>query len=117
MEEQRLSILIGRFTAAATAHGEALEAMDAGRADRHATMLARLYREIAAFGAAGRAGLLDAAERGTGAAAGMAAVYSLSHDAPRSLAILRRLAREPGLLGFRASVAIERWEKGELTLS
>lgn len=114
---QRLPLLIRRFIAAATAHGEALEAMDEARADRHAAMLACLYQEIVACGPEGRAGLLEAAERGTGAAAGMAAVYSLSHDAPRSLAILRRLAREPGLLGFRASVAIERWEKGELTLS
>jgi hypothetical protein len=28
------------------------------------------------------------------------------------LAVLRKLASEPGLLGFRASVVIERWEEG-----
>ena len=40
--------------------------------------------------------------------AGMAAVYSIRLDTGRCLAALHRVAQEPGLLGFRAGMAILR---------
>jgi hypothetical protein len=113
MPNDKLSRLLLRFGAAATAHHEALEAMDEERANTHARLIARLYESIWSEGLAGIAALLDLVECDTPVVAGMAAVYSMDFNPEKCLATLRRLAAEPGLLGFRASVAVERWEAGE----
>lgn len=112
MPNDKLEILLYRFCAAATAHHEALEDMDEERANTHARMVAGLYRAIMGEGPAGQAGLLALLDSDSPVVAGMAAVYSLDANPEICLVALRRVAAEPGLLGFRASVAIERWETG-----
>jgi len=112
MSDSRLELLLRRFGAAAMAHHEALEAMDEERANTHAMVIARLYESIWSEGAPGIAALLDLVECDTPVVAGMAAVYSMDFNPEKCLATLRRLALEPGLLGFRASVAVGRWETG-----
>lgn len=112
MQNDRLLRLLSRFCAAAAAHHDALEAMHEERANSHARMIAGLYNALLGEGPDGPAGLLALTDSDSPVVAGMAAVYSLSENPERSLAALRRLAAEPGLLGFRASVAIERWETG-----
>jgi len=112
MIDDRVARLLRRFSAAATAHHEALEAMDEERANTHALIIARLYESIWSEGAPGIAGLLALVDSEVPVVAGMAAVYSMDINPEKCLATLRRLAAEPGLLGFRASVAVERWETG-----
>ena len=109
----RLARLTSRFTAAARAHQQALDEMDEERAVVHVRVLAGLHAAIVAEGDVGREALLALTASEDGIVAGMAAVYAIRLDPPRCLAVLRRLAGEEGLLGFRASVALERWEKGE----
>ena len=112
MSNDKLTRLLQRFSAAATAHYEALEAMDEERANSHARMIAGLYQALVAEGPSGPAGLLALLESDSPVVAGMVAVYSLGDHPERCLAVLRRVATEPGLLGFRASVVVERWEAG-----
>jgi hypothetical protein len=112
MQDERLARLLRRFCAAATAHHEALEAMDEERANSHARMIAGLYDALIFEGAAGQTVLLTLLDSDSPVVAGMAAVYSLRSNPEMCLATLRKVATEPGLLGFRASVAIERWEAG-----
>jgi hypothetical protein len=112
MPDEKLQLLLRRFGAAATAHHEALEAIDEERANTHARMIAGLYEAVLREGAAGQAGLLSLTDSDFPVVAGMAAVYLLSSNPERCLAVLRRVATEPGLLGFRAGVAVERWETG-----
>jgi hypothetical protein len=112
MSDNRLELLLKRFAVAAEAHHEALEEMDEQRANIQARMIAGLYEAIQREGAAGIAGLLALVEVRSPIVAGMAAVYSLDQYPERCLELLRRLAAEPGLLGFRASVVVERWEDG-----
>lgn len=114
MDNEKLARLLTRFAVAAKIHYEALEAMDEGRANKQARLLAGLHEAIVGEGEAGRLALLALVDDENGVVAGLAAVYSLREDSPRCLAVLRRLAGEPGLLGFRASVALQRWEDGEL---
>ncbi|WP_298432206.1 hypothetical protein [Geobacter sp.] len=116
MADERLARLLRRFAAAAALHAAAVEAMDEGEAQHHAVVVDRLYAEIVRYGERGREELVLLAERSEGAVAGMAAVYSLRYYPQRSIPILRCLAEEPGLLGFRAGVALERWERGEWEL-
>jgi len=113
MNDEKLSLLIHRFAIAAQAHQAALEGMDEDRANAHARVISGLYAAIVREGLVGREALLVLLDSESGVVAGMAAVFSLRYNPSRSLAVLRRLADMEGLLGFRASVAIERWESGE----
>jgi hypothetical protein len=113
MNDERLSLLIRRFAIAAQAHQAALEDMDEDRANAHARVISGLYAAILREGDVGREALLALLDSESQVVAGMAAVYSLRYNPSRSLGVLRLLADKEGLLGFRASVAIERWESGE----
>lgn len=113
MPEEKLTRLLNRFAAAAMAHHAALEAMDEERANAHARMIAALHGALLREGEPGIAGLLTLLDSDAPVVAGMAAVHAMHLDPERCLATLRRVATEPGLLGFRASVAIERWESGD----
>jgi hypothetical protein len=109
----RLARLVSRFATAARAHQEALEELDESRAGTQVRIIAGLFEAIVREGNVGREALLALTESDNQVVAGMAAVYSMRYDPPRCLTVLRRLATQEGLLGFRASVAVERWEKGE----
>lgn len=113
MPEEKLARLMIRFAAASTAHHEALEAMDEEHCNTHARMIAALHKALLREGKPGMAGLLTLVDSKDLVVAGMAAVYMIHLNPERCLATLRRVAQEPGLLGFRASAAIERWENGE----
>lgn len=113
MQDDTLTRLLQRFAAAATAHYQALETMDERRATKQAGMVAGLYRSIIGCGEWGRQALLALVDDKDPVVAGMAAVYSIRYDCERCLATLQRIAEEPGLLGFRAQLALERWQSGE----
>ncbi|HEY6872428.1 MAG TPA: hypothetical protein VI298_06865 [Geobacteraceae bacterium] len=113
MSDDRLALLLVRFAVAARAHHEALAALDEVRANTHAQIVARLHEAIAREGKAGQDRLLALVDSDDPVVAGMAAVYSIRYSPERCVALLRRLAGEEGLLGFRARVALERWEAGE----
>jgi len=113
MNDEKLSLLIRRFAVAAQAHQTALEEMDEERANAHARVISGLNAAIIREGGAGREALLALLYSESQVVAGMAAVFSLRYSPSRSLEVLRMLAEKGGLLGFRASVALERWEKGE----
>jgi oligoribonuclease (3'-5' exoribonuclease) len=113
MQDDQLTRLLQRFATAAKAHYQALETMDEERANTHAKMIAGLYQSIVASGEGSSQALLELVDNSDPVVAGMAAVYSIRCNSKRCLATLGRVALEPGLLGFRAQVAIERWENGE----
>ena len=112
MNDEKLTVLIRRFAVAAQAHQAALEAMDEDRANAHSQVISGLYAAIICEGDVGREALLALLDSESQVVAGMAAVFSLGYNPSRSLEVLRLLAEQDGLLGFRASVALERWESG-----
>ena len=111
--DDRLALLLKRFAVAARAHHEALEALDAERTEAQARMIAGLHGALVREGKQGEELLLNLVDSPDPVVAGMAAVYSIRLDTGRCLAALRRVSKEPGLLGFRAEMAIQRWESGE----
>jgi hypothetical protein len=111
--EALLQRLLKRFALAAQTHHAALAALDAGRAENQARILAGLHESLLNSGEPGIEKLLELVNSSDPVVAGMAAVYSLHRDSRPCLAALRRVAQEPGLLGFRAGIAVERWESGE----
>lgn len=113
MADDRLNLLIKRFSVAAKAHNEALLALDEECANRHVLLINGLYEAIVREGEIGKEMLLTLVDSSDDAVAGMAAVYSIKYSPDRCVAVLRRLAAGEGLLAFRASVALQRWEEGE----
>ncbi len=111
--EERLLRLVSRFAVAAQAYQRALDELDEKRAALHVRVITGLHASIVAEGQAGREALLALTDSGDDTVVGMAAVYAIRLDPSRCLKVLRRLAKVEGLLGFRASVALERWEQGE----
>ena len=45
-----------------------------------------------------------------------AAVFSLKYATEQSIAILTRISKEPGILGFEAQQALQRWKEGSWQL-
>ena len=113
MNDEKLSLLVRRFAVAAQAHQTALEDMDEDRANAHARVISGLHAAIIREGDDGREALLALLDSESQVVVGMAAVFSLRYNPTRSIEVLRMLADKGGLLGFRASVALERWESGE----
>jgi len=113
MPDDKLTRLLHRFATTAKAHYKSLEEMNEERANTHAQMIVGLYRAIIGTGESGKQALLELVGDNDPVVAGMAAVYSIRYDSKRCLTTLERVALEPGLLGFRAQMAIERWESGE----
>jgi hypothetical protein len=109
----RLTLLVRRFATAARAHQEALETLDEERAAAQVRLISGLFAAIIREGEGGQVALLALTDSDDPVAVGMAAVFALRLDPERCLAVLRRLSAEEGLLGFRAGIAVERWEKGE----
>jgi hypothetical protein len=112
MKYEKITVLVRRFSCTAQAHQAAMEDMDENRANAHARIISGLYEAIIREGDAGRDALLALLDSESQVVAGMAAVFSLAYNPQRSLEVLRALADKGGLLGFRASVALERWESG-----
>lgn len=113
MQDDKLTRLLQRFAATAKSHHKAMEEMNEERANTCAQKIAVLHRSIIGTGESGKQALLELVGDNDPVVAGMAAVYSVRYDSKSCLATLRRVALEPGLLGFRAQMAIERWESGE----
>jgi len=113
MNDEKLSLLVRRFAVAAQAHQTALEDMDEDRANAHARVISGLHAAIIREGDDGREALLALLDSENQVVVGMVAVFSLRYNPTRSIEVLRMLADKGGLLGFRASVALERWESGE----
>jgi len=116
MTTERVMELVEEFAEAAEAHFEAVETLDEERASKQAARLARLFKDIVLQDEEGREALLALIDSKNRAVAGMAAVYSLRYSPARCEALLKRLAGQPGLLGFRAGAALQRWAEGDWPL-
>lgn len=115
MATEPLVELIEEFAEVADEHLDALERLDEEVANSLSARIFSLYHKIIRHDE-GREALLVLLESHNNAVAGMAAVFSLRYDPERSLPVLKRLSALPGLMGFRATVAVERWDKGEWNL-
>ena len=113
MTDDRISRLLERFARAAVSHNDAIERLDEQAAFRAVASLDRLFAAIAAEGESGREALLSLTGSPLPAVAGMAAVYLLPYYPARCRQVLAELATHPGLIGFRAGAALDRWDRGE----
>ncbi|QXE92858.1 hypothetical protein KP001_10220 [Geomonas subterranea] len=108
---EKVKKLVGWFAKAASRHAEAMEAMAEEVAAAEVADLDRFYRALQREG--GMAELLLLLEDPDPVVAGMVAVYAMPEAPEPCVARLTLIAGEPGLIGFRAQAALERWERGE----
>lgn len=110
---ENIDELVEAFAAASRRHFQATEEGDYETANREVDRIGEVFLKLRACGAEAREALMQLAMRGSDAAAEMAAAYSLKYDPDRSLSVLKRLSKDSGILGFKASQAIKRWKSGE----
>lgn len=110
-QQERVAKLIEWFVKAAQRHAEAMAALADESAASEVQSLNRFY--LAVQRGEGMESFLLLLEHADANVAGMAAVYAMREAPERCQAKLRDIARLPGLIGFRAQAALDRWENGE----
>ncbi len=103
---------VSAFVEATKLHYQATLAGNYKITNKYAQIIDEAFRKIVAMGVEARQALLANVDDDDNAVASMAAVYSLKFNPERALDALRRIADKPGLIGFGAQQAIQRWEEG-----
>ena len=116
MTQERIANLIADFVVATEKYHEATKQGNWQEVNKYAKHISRQFREIVETGDVARQALLEEVDNGDLGVASMAAAYSLKYATERSLAALRRIAKEPGIIGFGAKQALMRWEEGDWQL-
>jgi hypothetical protein len=93
-------------------HYEASLIGDWRTANKNAAIIGKTVKKLRSLGDEGRETLLSQSESEELSISAMAAVYSLKYAPEKSLSVLNRIAKEPGLIGFEAGQAILRWNEG-----
>jgi hypothetical protein len=104
--------LASRFARAAASYHEHNDQGDWRGANREAAKAARAFRQLIKHEIPGREALLALLLSDDTSVALMAAAFSLKYNPERSLAALEALSHHPGLIGFEADQAIQRWNEG-----
>lgn len=111
LREEKVAKLIEWFGKAAIRHAEAMANLQEEVAAAQVADLDRFYAVVLREGALDLfLALLDNEDERI---AGMAAVYALRDEPARCREVLVRLSTFPGLMGFRAQTALERWDSGD----
>lgn len=110
--ELEIQQLITKYAVAAHKHQEAIMEGNSRKANRQAKQIAETFQKIITTGELARKALLQLTQSEDEAVAVMAATFSLKYATGEAIAVLRRVAKRPDLLGFRSEQAIKRWEEG-----
>lgn len=109
----KVAALVQQFRDAAREHSKATLEGDYRVGNKAVARITKIFAKIRLHGTEAREALLQVALTGDPMEAGLAATYSMKFAPERSLAVLKRLAKDKSILGLAASHAVKRWEKGE----
>ena len=112
MAQEQIDRLIADFVKAAKKHHEATMQGYWPETNKQAKRISKTFRDLVEIGESARQALLALVDSDDLAVASAAAVFSLKYDTERSQVALRRIAKEPGIIGFGAEQALKRWEEG-----
>jgi hypothetical protein len=108
--------LIELFTQAAKRHYVASLAGDWRTANKEAVLIRETIRRLRNLGEPAREALLAQTDNQDLSVSSLAAVNSLKYAPEKSISVLTRIAKEPGLIGFEAKQALQRWIEGQWNL-
>jgi hypothetical protein len=112
-QQEKVTKLIDWFAKAAVRHAEAVEVMHEESAAVQVECMDRFFAALLREDGLER--FLTLLENEDPAVAGMASVYAMRNAPERCRPVLAKLAQMPGLIGFRAQNALERWDSGKWT--
>lgn len=113
MDKKQDSVkLVAQFAEAAARSFDASLRGDWRTNNRWVRRQIKTFHRIIELGDVARDELLTLLNHQNLAVAKSAAVFSLKYATEQSIATLTRIAREPGILGFEARHALQRWEEG-----
>lgn len=108
--------LIEKFTQAVKKYYESSLVGDWRTTNREARTIHKTVKKFWSLGEPGMEALLSLTDSEDLSVSLTAAVYSLKYATEKCIAVLNRIAKEPGLLGFGAEQALQRWYEGEWKL-
>ena len=109
---ESLEKILNVFIEASIKHNAAIMQGDSKTANLQARRIHKSFLEIINIGRDGREALLKLVDHTDPSVVAMAATYSLKYNAEKSLSILRKISKDPGLIGLRAAQSIKNWESG-----
>ena len=109
---ESLEKILNVFIEASIKHNAAIMQGDWKTANLQAKRIHKSFLEIINIGRYGREALLKFVDHTDPSVAAMAATYSLKYNAEKSLSVLRKISKDPGLIGLRAGQSIKNWESG-----
>jgi hypothetical protein len=113
MIQKQTDRLITDFVEATKKHYEATMAGNWRETNKQAKRIRKAFQGIKSAGENARQALLAQTENQDLAVASMAAAYSLKYSTKQAQTILQHIAEEPGIIGFGAQQALQRWEEGD----
>jgi hypothetical protein len=116
MMEPMIEELMEKFTQAAKSHYRASLSGDWRTANKEAATIRKTIKGLISLGETAREALLAQTDSIDLSVCAMAAVYSLKYAPEKSISVLTSIAQEPGLIGFEAQQALQRWKEGEWSL-
>lgn len=111
-QQMKLAKLVEWFSKGAVRHATAVEAMQEEAASAQVEDLNRFYAALKRE-EGGVERFLTLLDHEDDTISGMAAVYAIREETQRCVSVLARIAKKPGLIGFRAQTALARWESGQ----
>jgi len=108
----KIDKLIDRFIKETVLNYEALEKGDYKKGNKAIKIINKLFDELKDAGEEGREALLSLTDNEREEVRLMASVYSLKYNSKRSLATLKKLTKNSGILGLEAQQAIENYNSG-----
>jgi hypothetical protein len=115
IQQESISSLVERYTAAAASHGQATEAGDHKKANRAADSIAAIYRELRQRGADAQKHLLALLTHPDPGVRGWAGAHALEFapsDGERALLQLATIRKS--LVAFSAEMTLKVWREGRL---
>ncbi|MBI4319290.1 MAG: DUF2019 domain-containing protein [Chloroflexi bacterium] len=112
-KEKTQADIVRLFAESASRHHRALLAGDHRKANREAKAMFSAFEELKLMGDEGREALLPLLGSEDEAVVSSAAAVLLRYATDAATTALERVARNKGLLGFRAQQALQRWRKGD----
>jgi len=111
-----LESLIAQYKVCAKKHGEATMEGNYKRANMNYDKLVELLKKIRQFGNEGNIALLSLTEDENQSVRCWASTDSLQFDKSKAIKVLKKLAKEDGIIAFDAKMVLSECKKGTLKL-
>lgn len=113
MDAERIKKIIADYKAAVIKEHEFGLEGDYRKANVQSIRIGTLFEAIIEAGDYAREALLDLVDDDNMNVAAFAATHSLKYNPKRCKAVLKRISKESGMIGFEAKGALKRWKEGD----